>query len=58
MDVGFSWTPFGNANDFEEPEEEWAHAACWEKAEDSWKDLIKRVSWALPHKHQVKNENT
>lgn len=49
MRNGISWTPFGNSNDLEPPDEEFAHHECWEDADESRKRLICGLAWVKPN---------
>ena len=41
----YVWSPYGNSNDIEPPEEEHAHKKCYEAYDIS---LIQRTSWIKP----------
>ena len=47
------WIPFGGPEDFEQPDDEYAHLLCWEKADNDWKALIERTAWIKPYKNYI-----
>jgi hypothetical protein len=42
----YVWTPYGNSNDIEPPEEEHAHKKCFDNYDIA---LIQRTSWIPPY---------
>jgi len=42
----YTWTPYGGVLDLEPPEDEHAHARCYDNS--SMKDLIIKTSWMKP----------
>jgi hypothetical protein len=51
--AGYSWTPYGGYLDLEPPDDEYAHAGCWESACEKSRELIARTAWLKPSRGEV-----
>lgn len=49
----YTWTYYGNANDYEPPDPNHAHLDCYNKQTDNEKQLTYRSSWLKPHQHVI-----
>lgn len=47
--AGVSWTPYGGYLDLEPPDEEFAHAACWDAATPETRELVDSTAWIGPY---------
>lgn len=48
-DDSISYTPYGNSNDLDSPDERYFHRECWDKIDEKVKRLIREGSWRKPN---------